>query len=304
MADKQGEQRKASNGEAAGENASPTCGVIMPISATTTFPESHWVRVQSLVHRAIVSAGFAPANVWENSSKDRISERIVGSIFAHPVAVIDISDLNPNVMLELGLRLASKKPSIVISSSASDIPFDIRDFEVLLYPVDLNIIDMEIFLEKLKEYIFDRYNSSKNGTYTPFLANLVVDVLSPSEREVPIDKLILSRLDDLDRRISEGNRKSELSGAVRIGGGRVSASQYVTINKSNVENLRSHLSEMFGAYSLKSIGSENDEQYFDIGVANTLGRPAATTLMLNDAIVAAGGRTGAPSKFVDRIGSN
>src|SRR4051794_3026748 len=91
----------------------PICGVIMPISATANLSEQHWQNLQTLLHRAIAAAGFSPRNVWESTSTDRISERIIGNIFQVPIAVADISDLNPNVMLELGLRLASKKPTIV-----------------------------------------------------------------------------------------------------------------------------------------------------------------------------------------------
>ncbi|WP_333612045.1 hypothetical protein [Brevundimonas bullata] len=87
----------------------PACGIIMPISATDNFSEKHWSNVQSLLHRAIRQADFIPVNVWAGEVIDRISERIIGNIFSHDIVVVDTSDLNPNVMLELGLRLASKK---------------------------------------------------------------------------------------------------------------------------------------------------------------------------------------------------
>jgi len=99
------------------------CGVIMPISATSSHSEEHWRKVQTLLHRGISDAGFTPRNVWESPTSDRISERIIGSIFEVPIAVADISDLNPNVMLELGLRLASKRPTVVVANTGGEIPF-------------------------------------------------------------------------------------------------------------------------------------------------------------------------------------
>lgn len=190
----------------------PRCGVIMPISPTENFGEQHWADVQKLLHRAIDAAGFAPVNVWVNDVTDRVSERIVGNIYAHDVVVADISDLNPNVMLELGLRLASKKPTIVIVNDGGTIPFDIRDFHALHYPGDLNILGMELFFEKIATSLQQKYQAFKSDNYTPFLGQVVVDVLAPTTQEVGMSQLLLSRLDDIGVRLgrleASGNPRS------------------------------------------------------------------------------------------------
>ncbi len=178
------------------------CALIMPISATSSHDETHWKNVLKLLHRAIESAGFDPVNVWESSTGDRISERIIGNIFNLDIAVADISDLNPNVMFELGLRLSSKKPTIVVCESGGIVPFDIRDFEILFYPSDLNILDMEDFFSKLDKHLKDKFSSFNSDTYSAFLASVVVDVASPQTREVGFSDMILSRLEDLNRKIS------------------------------------------------------------------------------------------------------
>ena len=100
--------KRSESGHKGGEKSKdlPVCGLILPISETANHSEEHWTNIRTLLHRGIAAAGFDPQNVWENTSKDRISERIIGNIFQVPLAVADISDLNPNVMLELGLRLA------------------------------------------------------------------------------------------------------------------------------------------------------------------------------------------------------
>lgn len=189
-----------------GENDAPKCGIIMPISPTTNHSEKHWSDVQKLLHRSIINAKLSPINVWNNDLTDRVSERIIGNIFDHDIVVADISDLNPNVMFELGLRLASKKPTVVIANSGGTIPFDIRDFHVLQYPGDLNILDMEKFFEKFEEILNAKLSAYKEGKYTPFLGNIVVDVISPQTRETSIDEIILSRFDDLSSRINRIER--------------------------------------------------------------------------------------------------
>jgi hypothetical protein len=61
------------------------CGIVMPISAIDGCSELHWADVLEILTDAIEDAGFDAKN---------------------PVVVCDVSGKNPNVMFELGLRLA------------------------------------------------------------------------------------------------------------------------------------------------------------------------------------------------------
>lgn len=192
----------------------PACGLIMPISATDNHDEKHWASVQILLHRAIRSAGLTPANVWEGVN-DRISKRIVSNIFRQDIVVADISDLNPNVMLELGLRLASKKPTVIVFNKDGKIPFDIADVEAIDYPSDLNIIEMEVFFEKFSNLLKSRLNAYKAGTYEPYLGDVVVEVLEPQTKEVSVEDLVLERLDELGTRMSRIERNTNRNGRER-----------------------------------------------------------------------------------------
>ncbi|WP_312686594.1 hypothetical protein [Brevundimonas nasdae] len=199
------EKSKAEPKTAAAELEDPAltiCGVIMPISTTVNFSEAHWERIQTLLHRGIRLAGFQPTNVWVNDQRDRVSERIIGNIFTHEIVVADISDLNPNVMFELGLRLASKRPTVVVMNKGGQIPFDIRDFHVLQYPSDMNILDMEAFYLDLSETLINKHNSFKSKDYRPFLDGVIVEVTSPSTREVTGVEAVLTRLDQVSARLS------------------------------------------------------------------------------------------------------
>lgn len=202
MVDGEG-QNKGSVALAVSGTDQPSCGVIMPISATANRSEKQWRDTQTLLHRGIVQAGFKPRNVWDSTASDRISERIIGSIFEVPIAVADISDLNPNVMLELGLRLSSRKPTIVVAELGCEIPFDIRDFHATFYPSDLNMLGMEEFFRKLGKVLHEKYVAFGSPGYTPFLGNVIVDVASPETREVGVNELLLSRLDEIASRITD-----------------------------------------------------------------------------------------------------
>jgi hypothetical protein len=58
----------------------------------------------------------------------------------------DVSCKNPNVMFELGMRLAFDKPTIIIKDDQTSYSFDISPIQNLEYPRDLRfnkIIDFK-----------------------------------------------------------------------------------------------------------------------------------------------------------------
>jgi len=183
----------------------------MPISATANHDEKHWAAVQKLLHRGIRKAGLEPANVWEGVN-DRISKRIVSNIFREVIVVADISDLNPNVMLELGLRLASKKPTVIVFEKGGKIPFDIADVGAIPYPGDLNILEMEAFFDDFSALLTTRLAAFTNDTYEPYLGDVVVEVLEPQTKEVSIGEAVLERVEEIALRMS---RLEKMSNAPR-----------------------------------------------------------------------------------------
>lgn len=251
------------------------CGIIMPISATENFTSEHWIEVQTLLHRAISEEGFSPHNVWDDTGTDRISERVIGNIFRFPIVVAVVSDLNPNVMFELGLRLASKKPTVVVQNEGGRRAFDISDFHALPYPSDLNMLKMEKFLSTLRSTLTLKYNAAQAENYTPFLGSVIVDVLSPTQRELPMSDLILSRLDDLDRKIARQRSTSNSEALEKPDDILVSwtagskLSYFFRVPPSNWEKIASDLKEL-GANSVNFLSDMDDHKLGQV-VFNNIG---------------------------------
>jgi hypothetical protein len=258
------------------EKTEPICGIIMPISTTANRSESHWADMQKILHRAISQAGFDVRNVWESSSTDRISERIVGNIFNFPIVVADISDQNPNVMLELGLRLSSKKPTVVVAQLGEAIPFDIRDFQALFYPADMNMLGMEDFFRKLVKSLNDKMAASKGNTYTPFLNSVIIDVASPETRELGANDLLLSRLDDISRRLLTIEMNSSRGvpaerEASRPWGAPISAGILgIKVPQDNLTELRSHLGGLYEVDGFEDLPPEDGESRIIVRYSGSL----------------------------------
>jgi hypothetical protein len=91
-----------------------TCGIIMPISGSSEYPAEHWIDVKFIFEEAIRDAGLTPNLVSSADEVRVIHSTIVSNIYNNPVVVCDISSRNPNVMFELGLRLAFDRATIIV----------------------------------------------------------------------------------------------------------------------------------------------------------------------------------------------
>ena len=101
------------------------CGIIMPISHTDdNHTEAHWAAVLKFIMTAIERAGMTPQPVWTNADYDVIQAKILQNLFENEIVVCDVSTKNPNVMLELGMRLTTKRPTVIIAEEGTMLPFD------------------------------------------------------------------------------------------------------------------------------------------------------------------------------------
>lgn len=65
-----------------------------------------------------------------------ITQDIIRMLLNADLVVADITNLNPNVMYELGVRHSSGKPAIVLAQEKEIIPFDIASYRVIYYNLD------------------------------------------------------------------------------------------------------------------------------------------------------------------------
>jgi hypothetical protein len=115
------------------------------------------------------------------------------------VIVCDVSGKNPNVMFELGIRLAFDKPTIIVKDNITDYSFDTSPIEHVGYPRDLRFASIVDFKEKLSKKISDTHReATENKNYTTFLKHFG-DFRLPkiTEREVTGQEFILDELKNL-----------------------------------------------------------------------------------------------------------
>lgn len=175
------------------------CGLVMPISGIDGCDEAHWQDVKSILEEAVVDAGFEPNLVSNADDVGVIQKRIIQNLYENPIIVCDVSGKNPNVMFELGIRLAFDKPTIIVKDDKTDYSFDTAPIEHVSYPRDLRFGEIVNFKKRLKEKIVNTYNlSQKDESYTTFLKNFgEFKVAKIDEKEMDFENFVLDELKDL-----------------------------------------------------------------------------------------------------------
>jgi len=105
----------------------PLCFVIGPISKEGSDTRKHAdLLLNAVVRHTLESAefGYQVKRADEDGDPGMIGDRVVTDILHAELVVADLTDLNPNVFYELGIRHATGKPTIHIARTGTPLPFD------------------------------------------------------------------------------------------------------------------------------------------------------------------------------------
>ena len=199
------------------------CGIIMPISYSDDHhTEAHWKGVLGFVEKAIGDAGMVAQPVWHNADFDVIQARILQNLFENEIVVCDVSTRNPNVMLELGMRLTTKKPTIIIAEAGTKLPFDTSVINTEFYDPSLKYNEIADFVAKLTKILIDTRAATIAGTYRAYLELFKFETVQPANVTVTGEVAIAERLEEMSARIArishqidEGRKGDDFAEALR-----------------------------------------------------------------------------------------
>ena len=92
--------------------------------------------VWSFVREPLELAGYEATRADKDPSLGNVMADVVGRILHADLILADLTGTNPNVLYELGLAHASNKPTVLISQSIEDVPFDLRGYSIFLYGME------------------------------------------------------------------------------------------------------------------------------------------------------------------------
>ena len=141
------------------------CYVIMPFSDSDTHSAEEWTGIfEDLFQEAWNSCSISCCRT--DISRGSITKDIIERLYSCSIVFADLTDSNPNVMYELGVRHAFKKPSVMVKQKHSDIPFDVDDYNVFEYENTASgVRNLKIHLAKVIEDIKRYPNKSDNPVW-------------------------------------------------------------------------------------------------------------------------------------------
>lgn len=131
--------------------------VAMPFSEkTTTYPPGYFDEVlKHLITPAAVKANFN-ARTAKKAGSEVIQSTIVNDLDSADLVIVDLTEHNPNVLFELGMRIAFNKPVCLIRAKGTPAIFDIDhmlrvyDYCPHLWPSSLEI-DVPLLSQHISE---------------------------------------------------------------------------------------------------------------------------------------------------------
>ena len=141
------------------------CFVIMPFSKSSeVHTEEYWTEhFNKLLKPIIEELGVKTYRV--EATHEDIIKKIIQSLVTSPIVVADLTDHNPNVFWELGVRQSFKHNTITIAEEGTKLPFDISPKATIFYNLT-NKAERTQFKLKLQGVIKDCItNPEKSDSY-------------------------------------------------------------------------------------------------------------------------------------------
>jgi hypothetical protein len=108
--------------------------VIMPFSETASCTKAQWTEIfEDIFRPAFLDLGYACERA--KPSIGNLTGSIVEQLRTSRIALADLTDRNPNVFYELGVRHALRRGTIIVSQDEKHVPSDLRGYWFLPYGV-------------------------------------------------------------------------------------------------------------------------------------------------------------------------
>lgn len=144
-----------------------------------------------LIRPALEEAGYDANRADTIINQQNILKDIVRGIAGADLVVADLTTLNPNVFYELGISHAMQRPTVLLTQSIEEVPFDLRPYRIIRYSLDF--VEAPKLLQSLKKVA----EKLKSGEVK--FGNPVVDFL-PSPPVITAEKTMIE---------AEGEREVE-----------------------------------------------------------------------------------------------
>lgn len=115
-----------------------TCFLIAPLGAIDSEARKRTDKLEEYILKpALIKNGYTLTRADRLNVSGIITSQIIREISTADVVVADITDLNPNVFYEMGIRHATRRPIVHVRLKGAPIPFDTAAMRAFDYSFDV-----------------------------------------------------------------------------------------------------------------------------------------------------------------------
>jgi len=176
------------------EDANPEgngkCFIITPIgdqgSATRRATNG---LLKSVIEPVLDELDFTPVVAHEIDTPGSITHQVIEHILDDELVIANLTGLNPNVMYELAIRHACRRPVVTLSNEATNLPFDVSSERTIFFLDDM--MGVEEIKADLLAAIEEALNNEDpdNPIYRVRESKIMREVAHQSPQEFLIEKI-------------------------------------------------------------------------------------------------------------------
>ena len=185
-----------------------TCFVVMPIRKFGTPEYAHFRAIFEQIKPTIEASGYSVIRADDVQRTGAITKDIVSRLAQSDLLVADLTDLNPNVLYELGVRHALRGTGTIMildERRTPEIPFDLSAYRVIKFSGDLTGIEplksaLAMFLNELADRDVSRRDNPVHDWFPALPANVLDDASQSSVGDLRRNiKELQNRIDQYER---------------------------------------------------------------------------------------------------------
>lgn len=183
------------------------CFVISPIGDDTS-PTRRAIDglMEAVIKPTLRELGYRVEVAHQISRSGSITNQVLELVLGAELVVANLSELNPNVMYELAVRHAARKPVVTIAEMGTRLPFDVADQRTIFYRNDMAGVP------ELKEALATAAGDAvaeeqpDNPVYRAVQTQVMRDIAPADKDQFVIDRM--DRLESLVRQVMDAQQGS------------------------------------------------------------------------------------------------
>jgi len=185
--------------------------VIAPIGdAASAIRRSTSGLLNSVIKPVLADLLFGVSVAHEISVPGSITGQVIERLVRDDIVIADLSRLNPNVMYELAVRHAVRRPVVILAEEGTSLPFDLATERTIFYINDFE--GAEDLKSKLRQAVREALEEveSDNPIYRAVTANIMREVKAVDDTQ----KYMLDKLESIQSSIAQLERRMGFSPSI------------------------------------------------------------------------------------------